>query len=89
MHLNNPIDIEPDIKQKTVFAPKLHDVVIVGVATQVSGIAGKIQAGWMKDVCLSGYLYPILAGRWSQYVSEKVFFRVRQVSAAPSKPHSD
>lgn len=92
MHLNNPIDIEQDVEQKTVFAPKLYDVVVVGVATQVHGIGGQIQADFMKgvkDVCLSGYLYPILAGRWTQYVSEKVFFRVRQVSAAPSKPHSD
>lgn len=92
MHLNNPIDIEPDIKQKTVLAPKLYDVKVVGVGIQARDIGGQIQADFMKgvkDVCLSGYLYPILAGRWTQYVSEKVFFRVNQVSTAPSKSHSD
>jgi hypothetical protein len=91
MHINNPIDIEPDMKHGIIFAPKLYDVTVVVVGTQARGIGDQINADYMKgvkDVCLSGYLIPILAGRWTQYVLEKVALHVHQVYTAPSKAHS-
>lgn len=72
MHLDFPISIA----KHGMFDPPERDVEFVVIKIQSKHVATALVAHLGDNVCLTGRLNPILAGRWTASVAESVSFDV-------------